>query len=269
MSNSTLTFDLPSTLQARCQSMHGWTTDFTEQALKGYQQFMHLKLLQKDWHGAILEPTPMIDAVWTQHIMYVEHYVQACKTLGAGMISRKTDRVVVAEEEEKTFRETTTRKLLRKVFSGEQIHPIVWKYDSHFELTEKEEEEVHGSPEPPTEDSQYNKRKQPDEDDEDEWFDGIDEVIQQNKKKGTFTFQIFNYCRQNGSFFELKRVSALGKAFFVFEKQTGQNPGDYRYRFAGQWLARDKSAMDYDGMDNLSIIEAWPRGATVPKYSTK
>lgn len=102
-----------------------------------------------------------------------------------------------------------------------------------------------------------------DDNDDDMWFDGIDEDIAENPSM--LYFQIYNYCKQNGGFFLSKFTSPFGKSFHVFEQETGQTIGSYRYRCAGQWLDRAKSASDY-GFGNKIIIEAWPRGALVTKY---
>ena len=56
----------------------------------------------------------------------------------------------------------------------------------------------------------------------------------------------------------LKKTSELGKAFDVFEKQTGQKQGAYRYRYAA-----NESGL---GDANKITVEAWPRGFEVPKY---
>ena len=101
--------------------------------------------------------------------------------------------------------------------------------------------------------------------DHDMWFDDIDEMVAQNPSQ--LHFRIFNYCIQNGGFFVLKKTSELGKAFDVFEKQTGQKQGAYRYRYAGTWLDRSLSANESGlGDANKITIEAWPRGFEVPKY---
>ena len=118
-------------------------------------------------------------------------------------------------------------------------------------------------------DSSKKKRKADktqDDDDDDNYscFDGVDGEIANDPIN--LDFKIFNYCRQNGSFFRLKKTSTLALAFAVFESGTGQVEGAYRYRYAGEWLDRTKTPMDYNMENSMLTIEAWPRGCEVPKY---
>ena len=111
-------------------------------------------------------------------------------------------------------------------------------------------------------------RNEEEEEEDDTWFDGVDDMIASDPSQ--LHFQIFNYCRQNGGFFQMKKDSPFDKAFAVFESETGQTRGSYRYRYAGQWIDRNKSPSDYSAtIDNKIIVEAWPRGALVPQYCRK
>lgn len=55
-----------------------WDDGFTTRALRGYRQFMGLKIRMEDWDAAKLASPPIIEQVWQQHILDVNHYGRAC-----------------------------------------------------------------------------------------------------------------------------------------------------------------------------------------------
>ena len=56
----------------------------------------------------------------------------------------------------------------------------------------------------------------------------------------------------------------------MYEQLRGAKPGDFRYRFEGVWLARDKTPLHYGMTPEKNVaIEVWPKGAMVPKYPSK
>ena len=76
--DTTPRFAVPRNLHARCTRHHRWDEAFTERAIRGYQQFMGLKIRLEDWDSTKLAAPPLIEQVWEQHILDVNHYAEAC-----------------------------------------------------------------------------------------------------------------------------------------------------------------------------------------------
>ena len=102
---ATKLFQLPSSLQSRCQRKYGWEITFAKKALKGYQHFMKLKKLHEDWNATKLSPSIVIGQVWHMHMLDPRHYSNACQEYCDGEIIGHDPEGALDEE---------TRKLRRK-----------------------------------------------------------------------------------------------------------------------------------------------------------
>ena len=71
-------FSIPDGLLPRCARQFGWTTEFCQRILMAYRQFMELKRQHEDWNATVLSPPWLVDKMWHEHILDVQHYVQAC-----------------------------------------------------------------------------------------------------------------------------------------------------------------------------------------------
>ena len=47
-------------------------------AMEEYKQFMVLKWLERDFDGSKLSPSPLIDTIWHNHILFTKHYKTFC-----------------------------------------------------------------------------------------------------------------------------------------------------------------------------------------------
>lgn len=59
-----------STFSQRLAHEQGWTMDFTQQAIGEYRRFAFLVVVS----GRMLSPSPAVDAVWHQHLLYTVSY---------------------------------------------------------------------------------------------------------------------------------------------------------------------------------------------------
>jgi hypothetical protein len=55
-----------------------WTQAFTEEAILEYKKFMYLAATA----DAMVSPSPIIDQVWHQHLVYTQSYQEFCEVLG-------------------------------------------------------------------------------------------------------------------------------------------------------------------------------------------
>ncbi|CAB9529542.1 expressed unknown protein [Seminavis robusta] len=118
--------DLPESLRERCLRYYGWDDAFTKKALRGYRQFMQLKMQLEDWHAEILSPSPTIDAVWLQHIVDVEQYVNACLDYCDNLIGHNPDDDLDNSGARKERIRTTMRSL--KLVFARDIDREVWSF---------------------------------------------------------------------------------------------------------------------------------------------
>jgi len=71
-------FSIPHGLLPRCARQFGWSAEFCQRVLTAYRQFMEIKRQRKDWNATVLSPPVLVDKMWHEHILDVQHYVQAC-----------------------------------------------------------------------------------------------------------------------------------------------------------------------------------------------
>jgi len=81
--NSVQKFDLdqPSgeyCFSIRLASENRWTEDFTEKAILEYKKFMYLAAVS----DVMVSPSPIVDVVWHQHLIFSQSYHDFCDVLG-------------------------------------------------------------------------------------------------------------------------------------------------------------------------------------------
>ena len=77
-----------STLKRRCQDEFRWHGALTDRIFNAYCQFLHLKSAACDWDDNDLLPPPLVDKMWTQHILDLRNYSNFCTKLFGEMIYR-------------------------------------------------------------------------------------------------------------------------------------------------------------------------------------
>ena len=65
-------------LAQKCQEHYGWSKPETRRILKGYLEFLKIKKNLQDWKGEILDPPPLIESMWQQHVLASAEYRQDC-----------------------------------------------------------------------------------------------------------------------------------------------------------------------------------------------
>jgi hypothetical protein len=81
--DKTLAFDLdapPSEygFSTRLINENFWTNDFAEKAIREYKKFMYLAATS----DLMVSPSPVIDTVWHQHLIFTQSYSDLCGLLG-------------------------------------------------------------------------------------------------------------------------------------------------------------------------------------------
>lgn len=62
----------------RLAAENHWTTHFTEQAILEYKKFMYLAATSNE----MVSPSPIVDVVWHQHLIFTNSYTALCSILG-------------------------------------------------------------------------------------------------------------------------------------------------------------------------------------------
>lgn len=119
-------FDVPDNLAARCVRIHGWSDSFAASAIKGYSQFMKLKLQHEDWNATVLSPSLPVDLVWHQHMLVPRHYADACKDYARQIIDHNPDGGL--DQKARSKRVKMTKFALKTLF-GKDIDEKIWKFD--------------------------------------------------------------------------------------------------------------------------------------------
>ncbi|CAB9512588.1 expressed unknown protein [Seminavis robusta] len=117
-------FAVPKSLRPRLMRIHNWSEDFTNRAMKGYLQFMKVKLQQEDWDAKLLSPSLIVHEVWVQHLLYPKQYRSACK--------RYTKGNIIDHDPEVNYytynRVHNTRLSLKALFGKNDIDPKIWSF---------------------------------------------------------------------------------------------------------------------------------------------
>ncbi|MBE7170625.1 MAG: hypothetical protein INR73_08540 [Williamsia sp.] len=103
-----------------------WTADFTQKAILEYKKFMYLA----GTSGEMVSPSPIVDLVWHQHLLFSESYTALCTLIGKSIkhvpsTHNQTDAAKFKQAAEQT------EKLYLQEF-GEQP-PGIWTDKSHFD----------------------------------------------------------------------------------------------------------------------------------------
>ena len=133
-------FQLPSSLQSRCQRKYGWEITFAKKALKGYQHFMKLKKLHEDWNATKLSPSIVIGQVWHMHMLDPRHYSNACQEYCDGEIIGHDPEGALDEETRKLRRNNTKIGLVSMLGKAALENDIWGSLDTLESATESESE---------------------------------------------------------------------------------------------------------------------------------
>lgn len=98
-----------------------WTMNFAKAAIEEYKKFMYLAAVS----DSMVSPSPIVDVVWHQHLIFTHSYDAFCKVLG-----KKIDHIPSMHDPKETEKfklaETRTTELYEKAF-GPQPEAF-WKY---------------------------------------------------------------------------------------------------------------------------------------------
>ena len=129
-------FRIPPNLRPRCKRAYGWSEEFSSRAMKGYQVFMKLKILQEDWEATILSPSLTVDLVWHQHLLDNGNYEKACQDFCGRSIHHNPDGGLDPVAREARVKAT---KLCLKTLLGRQVDWDVWSFGSSDDSDAEEE----------------------------------------------------------------------------------------------------------------------------------
>ena len=103
-----------------------WTLDFTNKAILEYKKFMYLVAKSE----LMLSPSPIIDIVWHQHLIFTQSYAQFCHILGK-FINHVPSTHKLNEEKRFAQAKKTTQQLYSQFFGNQPIE--IWKNSSMYD----------------------------------------------------------------------------------------------------------------------------------------
>ncbi|CAB9497239.1 smt3 suppressor of mif two 3 homolog [Seminavis robusta] len=125
--NDNQSFQIPSNLQAGCMRAYEWSQELTARVIKGYLQFMKLKLQLEDWDATQLSPTPGVDKVWHQHLLHPVHYAKACQDYTSGhIIDHNPDGGLNVAAWMKRLR--NTEMCLKTLLGRNKMDQMIWSF---------------------------------------------------------------------------------------------------------------------------------------------
>ena len=129
MNISTFNLDEPISeygFSTRLARENNWPAGFTQQAIFEYKKFMYLAATS----GAMVSPSPVVDVVWHQHLIFTESYAALCSLTGKWIQHIPSTHT---HTEADKFRQAAdrTKELYNNQF-GEQPKEI-WNYETPFE----------------------------------------------------------------------------------------------------------------------------------------
>lgn len=129
MSISTFNLDEPISeyrFSTRLAKENHWTAGFTQKAITEYKKFMYLAATA----GDMVSPSPIVDIVWHQHLIFTESYTSLC-----GLIGKNIQHIPSTHNREQAdrFRQAAerTKELYNSTF-GEQPKDI-WEAEDIFD----------------------------------------------------------------------------------------------------------------------------------------
>ena len=128
-------------LVARCMREYGWDSSKAKKILKGYRQFLQLKVEYEDWDATKLSPSPLVDQMWHCHILDVFNYFHDCRLLCNGhLLGHNPDGAVDAKA--RSARIAATKQALMDTFGEAHIDfAITWKFPSDVSETQQKVED--------------------------------------------------------------------------------------------------------------------------------
>lgn len=129
--NKILVYDLDQPVSSYCFSVrladeNFWTRNFTQKAILEYKKFMYLAATSE----FMVSPSPIIDKVWHEHLMFSKSYQSFCGLLGKN-IQHVPSTLDPDEFEKFKSAKERTRKLYTNTF-GEAPEDI-WTYESMYD----------------------------------------------------------------------------------------------------------------------------------------
>ena len=117
-------FAIPHGLLPRCARQFGWSAEVCQRVLTAYRQFMELKRQHADWNATVLSPPVLVDKMWHEHILDVQHYVKACRDYSANIIGHNPDGAL--DPAAQATRIHTTKIFVQAFFDKQVIDSEIW-----------------------------------------------------------------------------------------------------------------------------------------------
>lgn len=129
--NKVLVYDLDQPVSSYCFSIrladeNFWTRNFTQKAILEYKKFMYLAATSE----FMVSPSPIIDKVWHEHLMFSKSYQSFCDLLGKN-IQHVPSTLDPAQYQKFRSARERTKKLYLSTF-GEAPEDI-WSYESMYD----------------------------------------------------------------------------------------------------------------------------------------
>lgn len=112
-----------------------WTLYFTKQAIIEYKKFMYLAAISEQ----MVSPSPIVDVVWHQHLIYTKSYNEFAKIL-----NKKIEHIPSTHNSDLQYKFVQAKAHTKKVYKenfGEQPKEF-WEYSSINDSFEMEESKV-------------------------------------------------------------------------------------------------------------------------------
>jgi hypothetical protein len=107
--------------------LHGWDDDFADRAIAGYRLFMTLKAQLGDWNATAISPPIIVEQVWQQHILDVDHYIFACDEYCGHRIGHNPDDTL---DEENLAERVKAAKIAYRTLNGRDMDEEIWSFDT-------------------------------------------------------------------------------------------------------------------------------------------
>jgi Ubiquitin-2 like Rad60 SUMO-like len=222
-------FAIPPTLKDRCMRSHGWSSDFTDRVIGGYRQFIKLKYQQEDWHASVLSPSLTVDLVWHEHILDVEHYVQACQDYAGHLIGHNPDGGLDAAAREERIK--TTQLCLKTLYGKANVDSEVWEIGN--------EEEDEGKERTPKKQRTTSTQVK----------------IKEEVGKEPITLRVRDHTGED-TFFKIRRGQKLEKVFQAYADRRGVDVKSFSFSLDGERLVGSSTPLmnSMDDLDQMDVL---------------
>lgn len=218
-------FAVPTSLIPRCVRVHGWNDEACTHVLKAYRQFMELKVHHEDWDAIILSPPRLVDQMWHQHILNVQHYVKSCTAYCGNLIGHNPDGALdVAARAERV---KTTQISVTARFGKGNVNAEIWSFGTTT----------------PQSDSN-NKRARSDSD-------------ASSNKEDRITIRIRDHITGDETFWKIKPSSKMSTVFDPYAQAIGiQNAGLLRFLLDGERIEEDQTPqfLEIHNQDQIDVL---------------